>query len=278
MLQKYSAQNISLTYRRDEHPVPEQFSMHTHQAVELYCFLEGKAVFHIEGTEYPMQPGDILLIRPNEAHYITVDAAIPYGRLHFIFSPELLNALDPEQTLMRPFFQRRAGRNNLYRADARYHSGTYINNILGAQNNHVTICANLALLLQELSDRFSRSPEENTEPDTVEYHILRYINKHLEDELTLEALCQRFYISRAQLCRRFKRATGTTPGQYIAVKRLIAARQQILQGEKPTEVYARFGYRDYSTFYRAYRRQFGFSPKDRFAAFGDLEADRVEFA
>jgi AraC-like DNA-binding protein len=72
----------------------------------------------------------------------------------------------------------------------------------------------------------------------------------------------RFYISRTQLCSRFKKATGTSVGGYIAVKRLLTARELLLQGGKPTEVYGLCGYHDYSTFFRAYTKYFGHSPRD----------------
>ena len=50
-------------------------------------------------------------------------------------------------------------------------------------------------------------------------------------------------------------------------KRLILARQKILQGEKPTDIFAQYGYQDYSTFYRAYLRFFGHRHKQENKAF-----------
>ena len=60
-------------------------------------------------------------------------------------------------------------------------------------------------------------------------------------------------------CRECWDPTATV-AKYISVKRLLACRQLIQEGEKPSKVYAAYGYRDYSTFYRAYTRQFGQSP------------------
>ena len=69
-------------------------------------------------------------------------------------------------------------------------------------------------------------------------------------------------VSNDSLFTLFKKATGTSIGKYISVKRLLHARQMILQGRKPTEIYQSSGYQDYSTFYRAYVQYFGCCPRD----------------
>ena len=99
-------------------------------------------------------------------------------------------------------------------------------------------------------------------PDTLESRIIRYINKNLDRELTIQALCDRFFISRTQLCQRFRQATGTSIGDYITAKRLMLARRLLRQNQKPTEVFTACGYQDYSAFYRAYQNYFGHSPRD----------------
>ena len=45
-------------------------------------------------------------------------------------------------------------------------------------------------------------------------------------------------------------------------KRMQASREAILGGENISQVYERFGFRDYSSFYRAFRREYGMSPKE----------------
>ena len=122
--------------------------------------------------------------------------------------------------------------------------------------------ANLILLLEGIGKMFKQDAGAGTLPDTLEYRIIRHINQNLDKELSIEELCEQFYISRAQLCRRFKKITGTSVGKYITAKRLIAAQNLLRQGRKPTEVFSVCGYQDYSTFYRAYMQYFGYSPKD----------------
>ena len=118
------------------------------------------------------------------------------------------------------------------------------------------------LLLTAIGRVFDAAPPKHAHANTLESRMLRYINAHLGENITKEKMAQYYFISRAQLCRRFKKATGTSIGTYISTKRMLTAKAMLLDGKKPTEIYAACGYTDYSTFYRAYCKHFGYSPKE----------------
>lgn len=259
---QYSAPDMFINHSMDENPSQAKFFMHTHAYAELYCFLRGKAIFHVEGTAYRLQPGDILLMRPAEAHYVQVDISEPYERICLNFDTGLLTPLDPENQLVQPFFERKAGKQNLFRPEKDACLEYLKRMVTSSQNQRLTILANLVLLMQQLCDMFQTGQQSINDPDTMEYRLIRYINKNLDRELTITDLCDKFFVSRTQLCDRFKQATGTTVGNYISVKRLLLARHLLLRGQKATEVATACGYEDYSAFYRAYMKYFGHSPKD----------------
>ena len=256
---QYKAPDISISHSFDPQPLPQNFHLHTHAHAELYCFLQGNVTYHVEGTAYALQPGDILLMRPGEAHYAQVDPNQPYERICMNFDTGILSSMDPEGQLLRPFFDRKAGKQNLYREeDGAWEQ--YLKKMCSlAPLERVNILANLMLLLQELGAASAKA-QAAMDPDTMEYRIIRYINKNLEKDLTLQSLCDRFFISRTELCRRVKGATGVSVGNYIRAKRLLLARQLLAQGQKPTEIFSTCGYRDYSTFFRAYSSHFGHNP------------------
>ena len=62
--------DISMNYAFDKKPDPAEFKMHTHETYELYSFMSGKGIYRVEGTPYPLKYGDVLIMRPAEAHYI----------------------------------------------------------------------------------------------------------------------------------------------------------------------------------------------------------------
>lgn len=270
--------HVGLTIRHDRQEPGEytRFTMHTHTTAELFFFVAGRGVYHIEGSSYRLQPGDILLMRPSEAHYVEQDPDGPYERICLNFDPGILGTLDPDNQLMRPYYDREPGKRNLYRFSGSESAQLrgYLDQILRTEDRLKAV-ANLILLLRQLDGYFEKANGDVSQPDTLEYRIIRYINENLPMELSIQDLCDRFFISRAQLCRRFKKITGTSVGKYISAKRLIYARNLLLQGKKPTEVCSDCGYQDYSTFYRAYLHYFGCSPKDLQLS-GDTGADRLE--
>ncbi len=236
--------------------------MHTHAFAELYCFLGGEVIYHVEGTQYILNPGDILFMRPGEAHYAQVNKQVDYERISLHFDQKLLSALDPENVLIRPFFDRQAGTRNLYRADDDVCRQILFNMTTPMPEPRLNVLGNMILVLKRISDAFSAGQESGGTPDTLEYRLLSYINKHLEKELSLDKLCDRFFVSRTQLCRLFKQSTGTSVGNYISTKRMLLARELLLQGKKATEIHGACGYQDYSAFFRAYTRYFGHSPRE----------------
>ena len=256
------------SYSKDENPNPSKFPMHTHFQYELFYFIAGEAVYHVEGSEYTLQPGDMMLMRPAEAHYIEPKPGVPYERVVINFDGSIFSAIDPQGNLLRAYTNRESGKGNLYRKEdfTDCDSSAFIKLLYDHRADRVGSIATMILLLCAINRVFDNAPPAHAQTDGVEYRLLRYINNHLSMDLDLEHLTQRYFISRAQLCRRFKKATGTSVGRYINAKRLVAAKTMIISGKKPTEVYTACGFTDYSTFYRAYCKYFGHSPKDESAA------------
>ena len=92
--------------------------------------------------------------------------------------------------------------------------------------------------------------------------ILTYLNAHLTEDLSIDDLASRFYLSRSYLMHTFKEQTGYTIGGYLLTKRLFLAKELIAAGTPITEVCYSCGFQNYSTFSRAYKKSFGESPRD----------------
>lgn len=245
-------------------PVPDQsrFVLHTHTQAELYYFVRGAGVFHIEGTDYPLKSGDLLLMQSAESHYIELDKSKPYERKVLHFDLNVLNAVDPQGLLRKPFLSRPPGKQNLYRSSSFEH---YFDTMMTpSPDPRVSIFAGLIPMLWELY-RLQETQDalDASAPDPVGYQIMRYLNENIEKQITLDEISQRFFISKSQLCRVFRESTGVPVKQYLNAKRLVKAKQLITDGEQPTHVYAKCGFNEYSSFYRAYVKYFGAAPTQK---------------
>lgn len=258
----YSDGDIGMSYSRDSNPVPSDFKMHTHETYELYYFVGGSGIYRVEGTPYPLHKGDILIMRPAEAHYIDITSNKPYTRLSVNFKSDLLKTIDPSGRLLAPFNDRKIGTFNRYIAE-NFKSDAYsvfIKNITtDSPDRRVQTITNLLPLLNEISAAFGLLTETEINK-SLDSRIISYINRHLSDDIALDDICKKFYISKTHLCRIFKKATASTVVEYITVKRLVNARQLILSGIPPTKAYLQSGFKDYSVFYRAYKKKYGVPP------------------
>lgn len=91
--------------------------------------------------------------------------------------------------------------------------------------------------------------------------MITYINEHLSERLTLDGISGRFFVSKYYLIREFKNYTNTSVYQYILSKRIIYAKMLLQTGASPTDVYLRCGFQDYSSFYKAFRKETAISPQ-----------------
>ena len=103
-------------------------------------------------------------------------------------------------------------------------------------------------------------------------NLLRYINTHLTEDLSAEALAGKYYISKFHLMRKFKEETGYTLHQYVLSKRLVRGRSLITEGIPVTKAASLCGFGDYTTFVRAYKKQFRSVPGEaRYLALPEAE-------
>ena len=94
------------------------------------------------------------------------------------------------------------------------------------------------------------------------HQVIEYIHTHLKEDLTMDAIANALYVNKHYLMHLFKAETGYTIGNYITSKRLILAKEMIQNGVPVTEACYECGYKNYSSFFRAYKKHYNDAPKD----------------
>lgn len=268
--QYMKGENFEVFHYREAAPyVPEA---HYHNFYEIYYLLEGDVEYWIEGRTYTLQKGEILLINPMEFHRPVIkDENVPYERIVIWVDKEYLKKLSPEKPL-NLCFDFSAKRERIIKSSGikrteitallsdlvkEYYSNEYASDM----------CAfgTLVRFLAELN-RISLSIEGNTKPTEVQsplvLGVLDYIGEHFNEELSLDLLAREFFVSKYHLSHEFSKATGTGVYRYILLKRLIAAREMLLGGKPAGEVAHLCGFRDYTSFFKAFKAEYGISPRE----------------
>lgn len=265
-IQNYPENGFVFYHIKTDNPIQNYFEMHVHDYYELYYFISGKGVFHIEGNDYPLKHGDILFMNSNESHYIELDTSVPYERCYFHFKRDFIEKIDSNGVLLNFYEVRAPGKYNLLRKN-NFEDNHYLyllNNIIETPpENEIQIITSFYSLLNEIRMAFSKSSvRTELDEDAQTNKIVNYILDNLESPITLDDICQKFFLSKSHLCKLFKNAVGDTVWNYITIKRLFMAKQLIESGMIPTEVYTKCGFTDYSVFYRRYKKYFNTAPSD----------------
>ncbi len=247
----------------DEAPDPDSFPIHAHEMLEIYCFLSGKGTYLVEGTRYPLEAGDIFLMRPAETHKLLIEASEPYRRIAAHVCPAFFTQIDPEQRLLRPFFARPLGSMNRYPA-AQYPElhRVFDGFVLTPGLERIQILSRVMLLLSQIAALYPSISGHTPVPCGFAFSLVSYVNAHLFEPISLDAISRSFARSPSQIGRVFRAATGTSLWEYVLLKRLLSARAMLERGETATDAALLCGFSDYSAFYRAYRKHFGRTPSD----------------
>lgn len=260
----YLKEDFRLFHINDQ--TKKAFSYHYHDFHKIIVFISGKVTYHIEGKAYHLKPRDILLVSQGAIHKPEIDPSVPYERYIFWIRDDL------SCQELNTCFQKANDRSfNLVRADSALQER--LKDLLPEieqtlQNKHFgdTVLRNalftqFMIYINRIFLRTSSSPDKKTySSDTQVEQLLKYINRNLSENLSIDQLANRFFFSKYHMMRKFKNETGYTIHNYITSKRLLMARSLISQGMPVMKAAQASGFHDYTTFVRAYKKQFGKAP------------------
>ena len=236
----------------------------------------GTARFHWEAERWICSTEDLFLFKPGEgAVMVFPGGKLPLEMLWVQLSPEALAALSDEATQLEASF-----------------------NVVPFRQVAVRPDSQIYMLLKNLARKLLMLPQERTQFGAAvfehgilqmfvvlalracihaEFHtasvsrhhlmldeVFLFIQAHLTEELTLERLEKEFFVSREHIAREFKRQTGQTVHRYIVKARLDRCCTLIEQGLPITEVYKTSGFGGYNHFFRAFKKEYGMTPKEYF--------------
>ncbi|HHU02289.1 MAG: AraC family transcriptional regulator [Christensenellales bacterium] len=252
----------------------QKVALHHHLFYEVYYFIDGIANYNIEGRIYKLNPYDILFISPSELHHPVVDSSVPYERMVLWINKAYINSLSvPGADLTLCFDAKFTGHNNLIRPTEEQQKliSKRFKQLTGESygrnfGNEISASAIFAQFMVELNRMFIQADTiqlpRNTASEFI-IKVLNYIDTHFADpNMTVENIAESFFVSKYYLSHQFNEMIGTSPYRYVVLKRMQKASLMLSVGQSPSEVYLACGYRDYSSFYRAFKAEYGLSPSE----------------
>lgn len=251
---------------------------HYHEFCKLLMLRSGNGGYTVEGQRYSLKTGDVVLIGSHCVHRPEFEHGLLYERVIIYISPAFLRQQSTPDCPLEEIFSGKEGHVlHLHQPDALWEISDALEQEL-SQDEYGRVILSSGLLLRLLIEiaRNMHNPESTfakpiAPTDSRILDILRYIDAHLAEDLSIDLLAETFFISKFHMMRLFKQETGRSIHDYLQERRLLHARDLIRQGSSATDSCFQSGFRSYSSFTRAYAKHFGTTPTGRKAHFAPAD-------
>ena len=243
---------------------------HSHNFHELLCCRNTCGAEYLVGSDrYKLQKGDIISVPPGVSHrpLLSETMVLPYARDVLWISEEFLDIIQAsspdfdKEILRTPFLFRTAGTKWEYICEM-IHNG-----VQEAEHQrlgwNLLVAANTLSILVELLRAgidIGATPMKAEKPELLD-QVLAYIEAHLAERLTLADTAHQFFVSESTITQLFRKKMDVSFYRCVTQKRLSAAKTLIERGTPLETVSEQVGFTDYSSFFRAFKQEYGIAPR-----------------
>lgn len=244
--------------------------LHSHGFYEMIYCCSNSAIQYLIGSErYRLRQGDVIAVAPGVPHrpIWTEEEGEPYHREVIWMSKEFVQGL--KSLLPGAFLKEGNGHFLLHTAGSKWEEiGAYFHaGVLEAEGKEfgwqAAVCANAIQVMKCLARALKEDvgvQAKAERPELLE-QVMAYVESNLGEKITLEGTAKQFLVSSSTISQIFHKQMGVSFYRVVTQRRLIAAKTKISIGMAMEEVAEQVGFRDYSTFYRAFKQEYGISPR-----------------
>ena len=245
---------------------------HYHEFCKVLLLLSGSGRYFVEGKCYQLRPGDVVLVGSRRVHRPDFEPGQPYERVILYISPAFLQRYstpdcdlaaafsDPVGPVLRPEEKQQRRIRSIAAALERELAGQAYGKVILSG----TLVLRLLIELGRCRLQGSLQQPEPVQPgDRRIQEIAAYLDSHLTEDVSIDDLADRFFLSKYHMMRLFREETGTSIHAYLTARRLVQARAMMDSGLQATQACFLSGFRSYSAFIRSYEKLFGQTPTGR---------------
>ena len=208
-----------------------------------------------------------VVIPAGQIHRPVISGDDVYERIIAYLSPSFIDSFARRGFPVRPVFQtpspilrqhQEAG--SVYSTACRLRQTWSVSGPAGDILKEAIFTEFLIYLTQAVNDKKIGYVHQDKKNEKI-VQVMDYIAAHLTEKLTIPSIARACFLSPDYIMHLFKEETGLSIGQYITTKRLQKARHLIEEGRALTTVCYDCGFTHYSTFYRAWKKQYAIAPK-----------------
>lgn len=244
---------------------------HDHDYAELSYILSGKGRYLIEGKEYEVEAGDLVICNPGVMHtHIVVNPKEPTiefiaGFTDFQFKNMAPNSIELKDNGCI------AHMSSKLKQEISMHCYSMIaekeSNQIGRYFMFKAhLMQMLLLIMREILDVKKTDQKgcnfESHNKSYVVNRIINYLNENYESKISLEQIAHNIYLSPVYISKIFKEETGESPINYLIKIRLEKAKDILLNSNNGSikSIANQVGYDDVYHFSKLFKKYYGVSP------------------
>lgn len=291
--QKETTYDFLISYRAASGSAYSMPKIHYHSNYEVHFILEGERTLLLDNQIEHLKAGDLLFIRSNDIHRFMARNNTQHSRYMIEFRPEFMiqlmsdsnidlgHLIDVKSHILRLGGEDRKLINTLFDSLENMMAGlskspqkiithfseidddrrlTYTKALVKLKLAELLI--QMSLIGQGKSDAKEREVPSNSLHQKVPM-IIDYIHRHYKSSITLDSICESFYMSKSYFCKIFKEVTGTSFIHYLNEVRIKEAKVMLeSDGDTVTTIASELGYNSSTHFGRVFKEITGFSPRE----------------
>ena len=252
--------NFYVSHLSIDRPFNEKYERHLHETYELLLLISGDVTFNIDGQYYALLPYDLIFIPPLSYHFVTPQSDSVYENYVINFSRSFIDEARLNKLFVSPFIKNISLASKLRRmfTNFDFYHETYSEADFDEASYYLL---NEILILSQYTP-FDHVSLHSTAEQSILPLITSYISQNLESELNIDIIAQELRFSKSYIKNCFSTVMGIGIQHYINQKKVHAAHIDILNGMDASRAAEKYGYQDYSSFYRQYVKIIGISPSE----------------
>ena len=245
-------------------------ALHSHAYYEMIFIRSGNLQYLIGTRRYRVQRGDILLLRPGVSHRPLFPEKLTekYDRVVIWLSAACNDMLRANWPFLAeldrlPCVLRNSdiSAESLAWFEKTFRRGVKESEKAAPGWQAVVFANTLELVTAMYSSFFGGNvPKPVEEKPELLDELMSYVEGRLAEHINLEDTARYFHVSESTISQLFRKRMGVSYYRYVTQRRLIAAKTMIAEGMNLERVAEAVGFTDYSSFYRAFKQEYGISP------------------
>ena len=265
---------ICANERIDPTPEADGYAAHSHDSYEIFLPVAGSLAFDVEAYRYTVERGSVLILPPFVSHRLIVQDSEPLEYLYAQFSPKAMPDEEDLRSTVEALF-RGYGEGEMSMRHLPKESFAFVHGALkrlcvsGTKEVHNQFFRILSPLLREIllygipvNGKQGELAKKGSRKTALTDQIVDYVSLHYADIQDLSFVVDVFHYSTVHVNSLFKNRLGVSLWRYVLHIRLDRACDMLVNGIHASEVALSCGFKDYSTFYRLFKKSYGITPTE----------------